>query len=65
MRECRRRPRVIRYNPHMKTVSYTALRGYSLAETAHLLRNPANAAHLRRGLAQVEARKTRRRKPLK
>ncbi|MBI3576071.1 MAG: type II toxin-antitoxin system prevent-host-death family antitoxin [Gammaproteobacteria bacterium] len=37
----------------------------SLEETAYLLRNPANAAHLRRGLAQVEARKTRRRKLLK
>ncbi len=37
----------------------------SLEETAYLLRNPANATHLRRGLAQVEARKTRRRKLLK
>lgn len=37
----------------------------SLQETAYLLRTPANAAHLRRGLAQVEARKTRRRKLLK
>jgi PHD/YefM family antitoxin component YafN of YafNO toxin-antitoxin module len=49
----------------MKTVSHTALRGRSLVETAYLLRNPANAAHLRRGLTQVEARKTRRRKLLK
>ncbi len=37
----------------------------SLEETAYLLRSPANAAHLRRGLAQVKAGKTRRRKLLK
>ncbi len=37
----------------------------SLEETAYLLRNPANARHLRRGIAQVKAGKTRRRKLLK
>jgi ribosomal protein L3 glutamine methyltransferase len=37
----------------------------SRKETAYLLRNPANAAHLRRGIAQVKAGKTRRRKLLK
>jgi antitoxin YefM len=37
----------------------------SLEETAYLLRNPANARHLRRGIAQVETGKTRRRKLLK
>lgn len=37
----------------------------SLEETAYLLRSPANAAHLRRGIAQVKAGKTRRRKLLK
>jgi PHD/YefM family antitoxin component YafN of YafNO toxin-antitoxin module len=36
-----------------------------LAGTAYLLRSPENAAHLRRGLAQAKAGKTRRRKPLK
>jgi antitoxin YefM len=36
----------------------------SWQETAYLLRSPANAAHLRRGLAQVKAGKTRRRKLL-
>lgn len=34
-------------------------------ETAYLLRNPINAAHLRRGLAQVKAGKTRHRKLIK
>jgi len=37
----------------------------SWQETAYLMRNPANAAHLRRGIAQVKAGKTRRRKLLK
>ncbi len=37
----------------------------SWQETAYLMRNPANAAHLRRGVAQVKAGKTRRRKLLK
>lgn len=37
----------------------------SWQETAYLLRNPANAAHLRRGIAQVKAGKTRRRKLLR
>lgn len=37
----------------------------SWQETAYLMRNPANAAHLRRGMAQVKAGKTRRRKLLK
>jgi antitoxin YefM len=34
----------------------------SWQETAYLMRTPANAAHLRRGVAQVKAGKTRRRK---
>jgi antitoxin YefM len=34
-------------------------------ETAYLLRSPENAAHLRRGLAQVKAGKTKRRKLLR
>ena len=37
----------------------------SWQETAYLMRNPANAAHLRRGIAQVKAGKTRRKKLLK
>jgi antitoxin YefM len=37
----------------------------SWQETAYLMRVPANAAHLRRGIAQVKAGKTRRRKLLK
>jgi antitoxin YefM len=37
----------------------------SWQETTYLMRNPANAAHLRRGIAQVKAGKTRRRKLLK
>jgi antitoxin YefM len=37
----------------------------SWQETAYLLRNPANAAHLRRGLAQAKAGKTRARKLIK
>lgn len=37
----------------------------SWQETAYLMRNPTNAAHLRRGVAQVKAGKTRRRKLLK
>lgn len=37
----------------------------SWQETTYLMRNPANAVHLRRGIAQVEAGKTRRRKLLK
>jgi antitoxin YefM len=37
----------------------------SMEETAYLLRGPANAAHLQRGIAQVKAGKTRRRKLLK
>lgn len=37
----------------------------SWQETAYLLRSPANAAHLRRGIAQVKAGKTRRRKLLR
>lgn len=37
----------------------------SWQETAYLMRNPANAAHLRRGIAQVKDGKTRRRKLLK
>lgn len=37
----------------------------SWQETVYLMRVPANAAHLRRGMAQVRARKTRRRKLLK
>lgn len=37
----------------------------SWQETAYLIRNPANAAHLRRGIAQVKAGKTRRRRLLK
>ncbi|SDI44960.1 antitoxin YefM [Pseudomonas delhiensis] len=34
----------------------------SLVETFHLLRSPANAAHLARSLAQMEAGKPSRRK---
>lgn len=34
----------------------------SWQETNYLLRTPANAAHLRRGVAQVKSGKTRRRK---
>lgn len=37
----------------------------SWQETTYLMRNPANAAHLRRGIAQVKAGKTRRRRLLK
>lgn len=37
----------------------------SWQETAYLLRTPANAAHLRRGIAQVKAGKARSRKLLK
>lgn len=37
----------------------------SWQEMTYLMRNPANAAHLRRGIAQVKAGKTRRRKLLK
>ncbi len=37
----------------------------SWQETAYLMRNPANVVHLRRGIAQVKAAKTRRRKLLK
>ncbi len=37
----------------------------SWQETAYLLRSPANAAHLRRGIAQVKAGKSRRRKLLR
>ncbi|MBI3570580.1 MAG: type II toxin-antitoxin system prevent-host-death family antitoxin [Gammaproteobacteria bacterium] len=37
----------------------------SWQETAYLMRSPANAEHLRRGIAQVKAGKTRRRKLLK
>jgi antitoxin YefM len=37
----------------------------SLEETAHLLRSPANAAHLRRAVTRIESGKARRRKPLK
>ncbi|MHB8624485.1 MAG: type II toxin-antitoxin system Phd/YefM family antitoxin [Sulfuricaulis sp.] len=37
----------------------------SWQETAYLMRNPANAAHLRRGIVQVKAGKTRRRQLLK
>lgn len=37
----------------------------SWQETAYLLRTPANAAHLRRGIAQVKAGKARNRKLLK
>ena len=37
----------------------------SWQETAYLMRSPANAAHLRRGIARVKAGKTRRRKLLK
>ena len=37
----------------------------SWQETAYLMQNPANAAHLRRGVAQVKAGKTHRRKLLK
>jgi antitoxin YefM len=36
----------------------------SWQETAYLLRSPANAAHLRRGMAQVKAGKARKRKLL-
>ena len=37
----------------------------SWQETAYLMRSPVNAAHLRRGIAQVKAGKTRRRKLIK
>ena len=37
----------------------------SWQETVYLMRSPANAAHLRRGIAQVKAGKTRRRKLIK
>jgi len=37
----------------------------SWQETAYLMRTPANATHLRRGITQVKAGKTHRRKLLK
>ena len=59
-----REPLVITRRKGASTVLLALEEYESLEETAYLLRNPANAAHLRRGLAQAKARKTRRRKLL-